>query len=77
MGLNPPNDIANIHLGGGQSSSHQENSRKKLWKMPGFEPGAAGCEASMLSIVLCGPHIPLKLTAARLTIGGGFFACRA
>ena len=34
---------------------HIEKILGKTMGMPGFEPGAAGCEASMLSIVLCGP----------------------
>ena len=41
-----------------KSRQHQDK-RKTLWnilEMPGIEPGAAGGEASMLSIVLCPPH---------------------
>ena len=36
--------------------------------MPGFEPRAAGCEASTLSIVLCGPPPPHLLVFVYLSL---------
>ena len=42
-------------------------SSEKNWVMLGFNPGAARWEISMLSIVLCGPHIRLSTHRDRQT----------